>query len=117
MRLDRVLRPGGKTGAYESLVKFAQGQNAMAVITCNDAFWRKNAGAEEVEGYYPGKLAVEGASECILVTLSGPGIRNWSIEVPYERNGNEIRFGEPREESGGEIGFLEGWATGESKVQ
>jgi hypothetical protein len=107
-----------KTAAYDALVKFAQSENALAVITCNDAFWSKNAGPEDVEAYYPGKLAAEGrASECILVTLSGPGIRNWSIEVRYERSESEIRFGEPYEESGGEIGFLEGWASGAPKLQ
>jgi hypothetical protein len=106
-----------KAAIYEALVQFARAENALALITCNDAFVSKNAGPEEVETYYPGKLAAEGANECIFVSLSGPGIRNWSIEVPYERNGSEIRFGEPREESGGEIGFLESWASSESKVQ
>ena len=45
-----------KVAIYESLVKFARVEHALAVITCNDAFVSKNAGPEEVEAYYPGKL-------------------------------------------------------------
>jgi hypothetical protein len=75
-----------------------------------------DAGPRAVETYYPGKLAAEGARECIMLTVSGPGIRTWCLEVPYERNGSEIRLGEAVEASGGQLGFLEGWASEEPKV-
>jgi hypothetical protein len=105
-----------KTAVYDALVRFAQGEHATALITCNDAFMSNDAGPRAVETYYPGKLAAEGARECIMLTVSGPGIRTWCLEVPYERNGSEIRLGEAVEASGGQLGFLEGWASVEPKI-
>jgi hypothetical protein len=105
-----------KAALYEALVRFAQAERAMALITCNDAFMSKNAGRDAVEGYYPGKLAAEGAAECIMLTVSGPGIQTWSLDLPYERTESEIRFGDVVEESGGELGFLEGWASNAPKI-
>jgi len=107
----------GKAVAYGELVKAAQAARAEALITCNDAFWKDNADPQYVEGYYPGKLAVEGAKECIMLTVSGPLIETWCLEVPYHRSENVIRFGAHRESSGDEIGFLEGWNTGKAKTK
>src|SRR5579859_172628 len=106
-----------KPQAYSELIKAARNMGAVAIITCNDALWSNDAGPEYVEGYYPGKLAVEGAQECIMLTVSGPAIETWALEIPYERIGNTIEFGDAREETAGEVGFLDGWASGKSKVQ
>jgi hypothetical protein len=106
-----------KASIYDALVRLAGAQNAVALVTCNDAFMSNDAGAAAVEAYYPGKLAAERAGECIMVTVSGPGILNWSLELPYERGEDgEIRFGELVEESGGQLGLLEGWASQEPRV-
>jgi hypothetical protein len=70
-----------------------------------------------VEGYYPGKLAVEGARECIMLTVSGPAIQTWTVEIPYERSNDQIKFGNLREEIGSEVGFLEGWASEKPTMQ
>lgn len=106
-----------KPRVYSDLVEAAKNEGVTALITCNDALWSNNAGPEYVEGYYPGKLAVEGAKECIMLTVSGPAIETWALEIPYERIGNTIEFGDAREEIGGEVGFLEGWASEKPKVQ
>ncbi|HEY6249217.1 MAG TPA: hypothetical protein VI685_04615, partial [Candidatus Angelobacter sp.] len=50
-----------KTAAYGDLVKAAQSARAGALITCNDAYWKEKADQQYLEGYYPGKLAAEGA--------------------------------------------------------
>jgi hypothetical protein len=50
-----------KPQAYLELIEAARNIGAVALITCNDALWSNDAGPEYVEGYYPGKLAVEGA--------------------------------------------------------
>ena len=105
-----------KPQAYLELIEAARKIGAVALITCNDALWRNNAGLEYVEGYYPGKLAVEGAKECIMLTVSGPAIEAWALEISYERIGNTIEFGDVCEELAGEVGFLEGWASGKSKI-
>jgi len=100
-----------KPDVYLKLVEVAKAQNALALITCNDAFWSDKAEPDFAEGYYPGKLAAEKAKECIMLTVSGPAIQTWSVEVPYERIGDAIEFGDVREQSGGELDLLEGWAS------
>lgn len=105
----------GKAAAYSELVYAARTAEAAALITCNDAFWKDNADPQYVEGYYPGKLAVEGAKECIMLTVSGPLLETWCLEVPYQRSENEIKFGAQRESSGDQVGFLEGWTTGKPR--
>jgi hypothetical protein len=100
-----------KSDAYRKLVELAKTQNAVALITCNDAFWSDSAGPDFVEGYYPGRLAAENAKECIMLTVSGPGIKTWSAEIPYKRIGVTLEFGDVREESGGELDLLEGWVS------
>jgi hypothetical protein len=105
-----------KSQAYSELIEAARNIGAVALITCNDALWSNDAGPEYVEGYYPGKLAVEGAKECIMLTVSGSAIETWALEVPYERIGDTIKFGDACEEAAGEVGFLEGWASGKSKI-
>lgn len=106
-----------KPAAYRELVKAALDAKASALITCNDAYWSTKAGSDDVEGYYPGKLAAEGAQECIMLTVSGPGIQSWCVDVPYVRSGKKIEFSEPSESFGEAIGFLEGWAQEGSRVQ
>jgi hypothetical protein len=106
-----------KRGVYASLIEAAKQEGAVALITCNDALWSNNAGPEYVEGYFPGKLAVDGARECIMLTVSGPAIQTWSVEIPYERSDDRIKFGDLREETGGEVGFLEGWASEKPTMQ
>jgi len=98
-----------KTAAYQDLVKSAQALQASALVTCNDAYWKNNAGPDYVEGYYPGKLAAEGAKECIMLTVSGPLMQTWCVEVPYERSAAGIKFAAQRESFGEQIGFLEHW--------
>jgi hypothetical protein len=106
-----------KPGVYSDLIEAVKNEGATALITCNDALWSNNAGPKDVEGYYPGKLAVDGAKECIMLTVSGPAIQTWSVDLPYQRIDNGIEFGDAREQIGGEVGFLEGWASQQPKVQ
>jgi hypothetical protein len=58
-----------KNLAYSKLIEAAKNIGAIGLITCNDALWSNNAGRDYVEGYYPGKLAVEGAKECVMLTV------------------------------------------------
>jgi hypothetical protein len=106
-----------KAAAYSDLVSAAKDANASALITCNDAYWTNKADADSVEGYYPGKLAAEGAQECIMIAVSGPAMATWCIEVPYERTGTAIQFGASVEFVGKEVGFLEGWSGDTSRIQ
>jgi hypothetical protein len=98
-----------KTVAYKQLVEAAGEANALALVTCNDAYWGNDASLEYLETYYPGKLAAEGAKECLMLTVSGPAVPTWCVDVPYEKVDKTIVFGESSESLGEEIGFLENW--------
>jgi hypothetical protein len=106
-----------KAVAYQQLVNAAREANAVAIVTCNDAYWANDASPEYLERYYPGKLAAEGAKECLMLTVTGPSLQTWCVDVPYERCGKTVRFGESTESLGEEIGFLENWRTGRVQVQ
>lgn len=105
-----------KPAAYAELVQAAKEANAAVLITCNDAYRKNTAGTGYVEGYYPGKLAAEGAQECIMLTVSGPAMETWCVELPYQRKVEAIEFGEASESFGDEVGFLQGWAGSKRAV-
>lgn len=106
-----------KAAAYRDLVHAAQQAGGLALVTCNDAYHSRKNGPGELESYYPGKLAAEGAAECIMLTVSGPAMQVWCVEVPYERKSNGIEFGHESESVGDEVGFLEGWAPAKPRIQ
>ena len=98
-----------KTAAYGDLIKEAQRLEADAIITVNDAHMGK---IEDPESAYWGKLAAEGAPECIVIGVSGPAIPTWIVRLPYGREGGGIQFKEPIEDSPLEFGLLPSWASG-----
>ncbi|HWZ43797.1 MAG TPA: hypothetical protein VNW97_09985 [Candidatus Saccharimonadales bacterium] len=106
-----------KTAAYRDLVHEAQGANGLALVTCNDAYRSSKSGPGELESYYPGKLAAEGAPECIMLTVSGPAMPVWCVEVPYERKNGAIQFGKETESAGDDVAFLDGWAPVKPRIQ
>ena len=105
-----------KLTVYRRVIEEAKSLSAVALITVNAGFMRNDFADDELESYYPGKLEAEGASKCIMVTVSGPGMKNWCLDLPYESTPNGFLYSEVLEESG-ELGFLEGWACEQPKVQ
>jgi hypothetical protein len=100
-----------KQAVYGNIVQLAREKNAIALLTLNDARYEPDD-APRRESLRPGQLEEEGAPECILLSLSGPGIENWVLLQPYERTAEGIRFGDLRETAGGQVNLLPGWATG-----
>jgi hypothetical protein len=96
-----------KEELFEALVGYALKIGAVAIVTMNDAYCGK---PEDAENYYPGKLKEIGSEQCIMVSISGPCLKNWVIEAHYEMKNGKYIFQLPIEESGGEIGLLNGWA-------
>jgi hypothetical protein len=96
-----------KRRTYQEVIAFAKKNNAVAIITLNDAWWGP---PEAAQNYYPGKIKEEYGWECIHVTVSGPGLKNWFLEVKYRREKGKLLFERPTEESGGQLGMLAGWA-------
>ena len=99
--------PEQKEAAYRGIVAKARELNALAIVTLNDAYFQK----EDADRYYPGKLAAERAPECILITVSGPGMETWNLTTPYQRTPDGFVFSEPMESSGSTLGLLAGWAS------
>jgi hypothetical protein len=95
-----------KIKVYAGVVEAAREHDACAIVTINDIFESKT----EMDGYYWGKLAAEGARECIMVTVSGPAIRTWELLLPYERTAEGIVFSTPVESFDNDLHFLPGWA-------
>jgi hypothetical protein len=96
--------PEEKERVCRELVKTVRQENALAIVTVHDAYWAGD-GDWDPDGYYPGKLAVDGSQECIFVTISGPAIETWSIRVPYQRANGVISFGPAEESFGDAVNF------------
>lgn len=84
-----------KEFAYGEAVQKAQELGALAIVTLNDAFIGDKYAPENYEW---GQAAADPKGECIFVTLSGPGLENWTIEVEYRREPGGIVFSPPTEE-------------------
>ena len=109
-----------KRKIYDELIVLARLENAVAVVTLNDAYTTWDATPEELkkyENYYPGLLQKEKCPECIFMTITGPGLLNETLTIPYLHVEGEICFGELKDETGGEVGLLEGWAEKSTKKQ
>jgi hypothetical protein len=115
---DQLLRPidlqdeVSKTKSCKKILAEARKLHALAIITIfiarSKSFDREEF-AEEI--YSWGDLREEGSERCILVTLSGPGVRNWAVALPFEGRGKKMSFGKQVEFSEGvDIGLFPGWS-------
>jgi hypothetical protein len=83
-----------KMSVYGEIVRIAEQRAARAIITVNDAQLREPT--------------TDVITECIYLSVSGPGIQTWSIAVPYKR-ADEIKFGAASESLGDMLNLLPGW--------
>ena len=103
-----------KALAYGKVVQIAKQQKAQAIITLNDAFVGKPD--DDPDSYYPGKLEAEGADEAIVLTVSGPAIPSWCLQLPYKNKADGVEFSELEEAKAQEMGLLPGWASERPQV-
>lgn len=117
-RNDQVPRPIGlrdeasKVRSCKKILNEARKLHARAIITLLIAR-SKDFDHEkfEEETYSWGDLQRQGAERCILLTLSGPGIKNWVIAVPFVRRAEKVNFGKEVEFGKGvDIGLFPGWS-------
>ncbi len=115
---DEFLRPIdlrdeiSKIKSCKKILSEARKLHALAIITIFIAR-SKNFENEEFneEAYSWGDLERDGSERCILVTLSGPGIRNWAVALPFRNQGKHLNFGQKVEFSEGvDIGLFPGWS-------
>src|SRR5215469_782341 len=97
---DQLVRPielkdeKSKDNSCKKILREALKLHALAIISIFIA--RSKDFDEEKfteETYSWGDLEHQGAERCILVTLSGPGVRNWAVAVPFKSRGKKFTFG------------------------
>lgn|SRR5690349_311597 len=95
---------------YAEMMDTARQENAVAIITVNDAFLNDSASVVQLAGEGWGKLA-ESSAEAIIVTVSGSGFETWTLISPYLRHGDLFSFQPAREmpDPGGEVELLGDW--------
>ncbi len=103
--------PEQKERAYREVVEEAKRRKSLAIVTLNDARYSTDASKEFLECYYQGKLAEERSPECIVMTVSGPGVANWNLTLPYQRTEKGIVFGQIQENDEVQINLLGSWAS------
>jgi len=98
----------------ESCIKIvdeARRQNALAIITIFLARFKDFASEDfNSDAYCWGDLQQEGSERCILVTLSGPGIKNWAVALPFKTERGRIVFQQQSEFTNLDLGLFPGWS-------
>lgn len=115
---EQLLRPielQDETAKLESLSNItseARERHALAIITVFLARSKEFTQQPFIEEAYTwGDLEFDYSTQrCILLTLSGPGIKNWTVTVNFAFEGQSIVLKEQIESSEGvAIGFLPDW--------
>lgn len=98
-----------KIAAYSAAVERAKASAATIIITVNAARTTHGSEVPDLEGYYWGKLAAEGARDCISITASGPGMKSIGLTLGYSIVDRNVQFDHSVEFEDTEIGVLPGW--------
>jgi hypothetical protein len=104
-----------KEATYNEVVKKAHELNANLIITLNDAFLG-DKDKYETGNYEWGQVAADPKGECIFVSISGPGLENWTLEMEYRRQPSGVSFSSPVEERKSSVGFLGNWSKKGQRV-
>jgi hypothetical protein len=81
-----------KRAAYEHLVRFAKEKKATAIVTLNNAWTRTAQYPGELDDIGPGEIDATNGMRCLLVTISGPGMKSCVLEMKFELLEREVRF-------------------------
>ena len=115
---DQLLRPidltdeSRKTESCAELIEEARLKNAFAIITI---FLARSKDSNErdfdQETYTWGDIQSTSAERCILLTVSGPGVKNWAVALPFRINNGKVIFGKRVEfKDGVDLGLFPGWS-------
>ena len=105
-----------KDTAYEQIVSKARSDGATVIITVNSAFTQAVDHPDDLDGYWPGKLNVNNARRCILLTASGPGMKSFGVEFTYEIVDGKVLFDPLEDFHEVEVGMLPDWPGGDPPV-
>jgi hypothetical protein len=98
-----------KISAYAGVVQRAKSSGTTILITINAARTIRASSEDDMEGYWWGKLAAEGARDCISITASGPGMQSIGLDLAYEIVDGKVIFDAAPDFVMTEIGMLVGW--------
>lgn len=104
-----------KIAAYAAIVDEAKRESATIIVTVNAARTGYLA-PDESDGYWWGRLAAEGARDCISIVASGPGMQSVALDVGYNILRGAVRFDEP-EFNSTEVGLLPDWPGANSLLR
>lgn len=115
---EQLLRPieledeASKVQSCARIVDEARRRRALAIVTVFLAR-SKDFDHEDFsnEDYIWGDIQDASSDRCILVTLSGPGIKNWAAALPFRTVSGKTVFGKRIEFAQGvDIGLFPGWS-------
>ena len=115
---DQLLRPidlqeeSRKLESCKKIVEEARQQHAIAIVTIFLARFKDFDHEDFVAEAYSWGDIQDGSSErCVLVTVSGPGVKNWAAAVPFRLASGRIVFRDRVEFTDGvDLGLFPGWA-------
>ncbi len=115
---DQILRPielqdePAKSESCKKIVDEARQRRALAIITVFLAQSKDFEREHFDEATYSwGDIHRSATERCILITISGPGIKNWAAALPFKLKDYKIVFGELVEFRDGLIlGMFPGWS-------
>lgn len=110
LRLPEFEDEESKQAAYEPIVALAKEKNATVIVTFNNSWTRAAEYPGELDDIGPGELNSSNATPCLLVTLSGPGMKRQALQMDYFIHPDDVRFGplEPMESC--VVNLLPGWS-------
>lgn len=101
-----------KVSSCEKIVQEARQRTALAIITIFLArFEDFNQKEFDSESYSWGEIQDKSSKRCILLSVSGPGVKNWAVALPFENIDGRFVFGGRVEFKGGvDLGLFPGWS-------
>ena len=101
-----------KLACCKKIAEEARSRVALAIVTVFLA--RSKDYSQEnfsQETYSWGDLQESDSDRCILVTVSGPGVKNWAVVLPFSSKGKKIIFRKMIEFADGvDLGLFPGWS-------
>jgi hypothetical protein len=115
---EQLFRPmdlQNETGKMESCAKIvdeARRLNALAIVTVFLARSKDFDREDFTKDVYSwGDVQEASLDRSILVTLSGPGIKNWAVALPFRSVNGKVVFGKRVEfKHGVDLGLFPGWS-------
>jgi hypothetical protein len=98
-----------KSAIYADIVRRANENRAIAIITVNSSYEKPVNGSEELANYRWGDLSASESQRAITITISGAGIAPCSMSLPYCFESGSVTLGEPTAFEPAVIDLLPDW--------